>query len=60
MILDDTYHHEVWNDTDQPRGILFLQVRRPVRSLGRIIGGAFLNAVRYTSYVQDGRKLLEA
>lgn len=60
MILDDTYHHEVWNETDKPRAILFLQVRRPVRALGQVIGSAFLNSVRYTSYVQDGRRMIEA
>ena len=60
LILDDTYPHEVWNETGQTRGILFLQVRRPVRLFGRMLGGAFLNGVRHTSYVQEGRRLLEA
>jgi aspartyl/asparaginyl beta-hydroxylase (cupin superfamily) len=60
VILDDTYPHEVWNETDRPRAILFLQIRRPVRLFGRMLGGAFLKGVRFTSYVQDGRRLLQA
>ncbi len=60
LILDDTYHHEVWNDTDRPRAVLFLQIRRPVRPLGKLLGDAFLGVVRYTNYVQEGRRLLEA
>ncbi len=46
LILDDTYHHEVWNDTDRPRAVLFLQIRRPVRPLGKLLGDAFLGVVR--------------
>ena len=60
LILDDTYHHEVWNETDRPRAVLFLQIRRPVRPLGKLVGDAFLGVVRYTNYVQEGRRLLEA
>ena len=60
LVLDDTYHHEVWNKTDRPRAVLFLQIRRPVRPLGRLLGDAFLGVVRYTNYVQEGRRLLEA
>jgi len=30
LIFDDTYNHEVWNDTDGERAILFLDVERPL------------------------------
>ena len=28
--VDDTYDHEVWNDTDEERVVLFLDVLRPL------------------------------
>ncbi|MBD2462548.1 aspartyl/asparaginyl beta-hydroxylase domain-containing protein [Oscillatoria sp. FACHB-1407] len=31
LIFDDTYMHEVWNDTDGYRAVLFLDIARPMR-----------------------------
>lgn len=31
LIFDDTYPHQVWNDTDGYRAILFLDIARPMR-----------------------------
>ncbi len=31
LIFDDTYYHEVWNDTDGYRVVLFLDIERPFR-----------------------------
>ncbi len=31
LLFDDTYRHEVWNDTDGERAVLFMDVRRPLR-----------------------------
>jgi len=31
LIFDDTYLHEVWNDTDGYRAILFLDIARPLK-----------------------------
>lgn len=31
LIFDDTYLHEVWNDTDGYRAVLFLDIARPMR-----------------------------
>ena len=35
LIFDDTYDHEVWNDTDETRVILFVDVIRPLPSPSR-------------------------
>ena len=32
MIFDDTFNHEVWNDTDETRVVLFVDVLRPLPS----------------------------
>jgi beta-hydroxylase len=58
LVFDDTYHHEVWNDTDRPRAVLLLQFRRPVGPVGRIVGGLFLAGIRHSRFVQDGRRSL--
>ena len=34
MIFDDTFNHEVWNDTDETRVVLFVDVLRPLPSPG--------------------------
>lgn len=56
LIFDDTFNHEVRNDTDETRIILLIQVRRPVGMLGRIVGGLFVEGVRRSRFVQDARR----
>jgi beta-hydroxylase len=58
LIFDETYQHEVFNDTAEPRVVLFLQVMRPMRWRGRMLGRFFLWCIRQTSFVQDVRKAL--
>lgn len=58
LVFDDTYHHEVWNDSDRPRAVLLIQFRRPVGLVGRVVGGLFLAAIRHSRFVQDGRARL--
>jgi aspartyl/asparaginyl beta-hydroxylase (cupin superfamily) len=60
LLLDDTYPHQVWNNTDRTRVVLLMQVRRPVGRLGRFVGGAFLSAVRRSGYIQHPRRALGA
>ncbi|HEU0134736.1 MAG TPA: aspartyl/asparaginyl beta-hydroxylase domain-containing protein [Allosphingosinicella sp.] len=58
LVFDDTYHHEVWNDTDEHRVILLIQFRRPAGFIGRVVGALFLAAVRRSRFVQDARSSL--
>ena len=60
MIFDETFRHEVWNETGEPRVILFLQVMRPMRWPGRYLGKFFLWCIKRTSFVQDVRRALAA
>ncbi len=55
MVFDDTYPHEVWNDTDQTRAVLLIQFKRPLRLPGRLLGDLFLGAVRRSPFVQEAR-----
>jgi ornithine lipid ester-linked acyl 2-hydroxylase len=59
LIFDETFAHEVWNETSEPRVVLFLQVLRPMRWRGRWLGKFFLWCVKRTSFVQDVRRALE-
>ncbi|MFL6846270.1 MAG: aspartyl/asparaginyl beta-hydroxylase domain-containing protein [Allosphingosinicella sp.] len=58
FVFDDTFYHEVWNDTDEQRVILLVQFRRPVGLVGRIVGGLFLAGVRRSRFVQNARSSL--
>jgi len=60
LVLDDTFPHQVWNNTDRTRVVLLMQIRRPVGPLARMIGSVFLAAVRRSSYIQGPRRELGA
>jgi beta-hydroxylase len=55
LVFDDTFHHEVWNDSDALRAVLLIQFRRPVGLIGRLAGEAFLFGIRHSRFVQDAR-----
>ena len=50
-IFDDTFEHEVWNDTDEERVVLMVQFRRPLRQPGRLVSALFLKVLQHTPYV---------
>lgn len=60
LVFDDTYRHEVWNDTSEPRVVLLVQVRRPVHGIGRLMAGFVLGGIRLSPFVQEGRRNLAA
>ncbi len=60
FFFDDTFKHEVWNDSDRPRAILFIQVMRPMTRLATILGKTVIGVVNRTSYIRDARKKLGA
>lgn len=56
FVFDDTYEHEVWNDTDEHRVILLIQFKRPMTLLGRLLTSLLINVVRWSPYIQDARR----
>ncbi len=56
LFFDDTYPHEVWNDTDEERVVLFIDFERPMRRMGRATFTAFMALMRRTGYVRDARR----
>jgi beta-hydroxylase len=56
MVFDDTYNHEVWNETDGERAILFLDVKRPLPQPLSTFNDVIMAALRQTSVVQDAQE----
>jgi beta-hydroxylase len=56
LVFDDTYDHEVWNDTSGTRVVLLIQIRRPLRNPGRWFADAFLKVIRRSAFVQEARR----
>tara|TARA_R110000824_G_scaffold72457_3_gene184867 strand:- start:354 stop:1142 length:789 start_codon:yes stop_codon:yes gene_type:complete len=58
LVFDDSHYHEVHNETDQRRVILLVQVKRPMRVLGRFANNLALWGIRRSPFVQDARRNL--
>jgi len=56
FVFDDTYPHEVWNETHEDRVILLLQVERPLRGWGLVLARSFMTVIRWSPFVQDARR----
>ena len=56
LVFDDTYQHEVWNDTDGTRVVLLVQFERPLRNPGKWFADFFLGFVRRSAFVQEARE----
>jgi len=55
VVFDDTYLHEVRNDTDGYRAVLFVDFARPLKFPMNLINRLLLKAVNYTSVVRQAR-----
>lgn len=56
FVFDDTFPHEVWNDTPDHRVILLVQFERPMTLAGRLLTRLLVQAVRWSPYIQDARR----
>ncbi len=56
FVLDDTYNHEVWNDTDEERVILLFDFDRPMRFGGRFMNWLLLKLIKLTAFYQEPKK----
>lgn len=60
LMFDESFPHEVWNDSEGPRAILFIQVLRPMRRHGRLLARITVRFVNLTKYVQQARHAIGA
>jgi aspartyl/asparaginyl beta-hydroxylase (cupin superfamily) len=60
LIFDDTFNHEVWNDTDETRVVLFVDVMRPLPFPDSLINELIVKAIGFSPFVLDARRNQEA
>ena len=53
FFFDDTYPHEVWNDTDSYRAVLLFDIERPMGLPGKAVSRGMIAALRRTGYFRD-------
>jgi len=56
LIFDDTFDHEVWNDTDEVRIVLFVDVLRPLPRFESLINRAIVRAIGLSPFVLDAKR----
>ena len=60
FVFDDTYEHEVWNDTTEERVILLFDFNRPMRFWGRILNSTLVYLLKLTAFYQEPKKNMVA
>ena len=54
LIFDDAYEHEAWNETSQPRVVLFVDFAKPLRFPANLLNWALLRLAVFTPYIREG------
>lgn len=60
LFFDDTYEHEVWNDTDGVRVVLFMDVLRPLSFPMSAVNRGIIRAIAASPLITDAKKNHEA
>lgn len=60
LIFDDTYNHEVWNDTDEVRVVLFVDVLRPLPFPESAINWLIVRLIGLSPFVLDAKRNQQA
>jgi beta-hydroxylase len=60
MVFDDTFNHEVWNDTDETRVVLFVDVLRPLPEPESTLNRLIVKAIGHSPFVLDAKRNQEA
>lgn len=53
VVFDDTFEHEVWNNTAETRVVLLVDVIRPFKAPLSYINNAIINLIGNSSYVKE-------
>jgi aspartyl/asparaginyl beta-hydroxylase (cupin superfamily) len=56
MVFDDTFDHEVWNETDETRVVLFVDVLRPLPFPESLINKLIVKAIGLSPFVLDAKR----
>lgn len=60
LVFDDTVNHEVWNDTDETRVVLFVDVLRPLPSPWDQLNRLIVRAIGFSPFVLDAKRNQQA
>lgn len=60
FVFDDTYDHEVWNDTKEERVVLLFDFDRPMKKWGQIVNSGILKMMKHTSFIKIPKNNLQA
>lgn len=55
LIFDDTYNHEVWNDTDGYRVVLFIDFARPLRWPMNVFNEWLMNLSALAPFLREAK-----
>jgi beta-hydroxylase len=55
LIFDDAYEHEAWNETGEPRVVLFVDFEKPLRFPVNIVNRMLLGLAFLTPYLREGQ-----
>lgn len=56
VFFDDTYQHEVWNETNGIRVVLLIDTVRPYKRIGAKINNSIINGITNSVYVKQAFK----
>lgn len=60
VVFDDSFDHEVWNDTDAIRVVLFVDFLRPQRGFGKCLNRMMLWIAKHTPYLKEAEQNYKA
>lgn len=60
LLFDDTYRHHVWNDSDDIRVVLFMDVERPLRPPVSWLNRVVIKAISLSPYVKGANRRHQA
>ena len=59
LVFDDTYDHEVKNETPQERVVLLIDFERPMRFWGRVMNRLVIQAFKFTAFYREPKRKLK-
>jgi beta-hydroxylase len=55
LVFDDTWEHEVWNECDSTRVVLFVDFKRPLTGPARVLNEIVLKLIGFSPFIQDAK-----
>ncbi len=60
VLFDDAYEHEVYNNTDETRAVLFIDIDRPMDRIGTLMNQFVIKLIETSHYVKTPLKNIAA